>query len=648
MITKLTNRSICLALLCGWASYACALSLGSAVGSTVLGRPLDLVVPIQFDDSAQGNGSGCVAAQVHYGDRRVERTRVQLDLHADAARQLSYARITSPSLVDEPFVTVVLQAGCGRHSTRRYVLLAEAPPAVAAALVSDSRLAAAGLAREAPVAGLPVPQARAARAGPGPGVGRGGAASTVAPVANRRTPALARDPASRGDGRLQLAVWEPGRERLPWLRVSSHLLSTPTTDAAHRAAASSLWRALNAQPEELLRTAERLRGLESEMVSLSRQSARHRAEISAARETLQAAQTQRHVSLVLTTLLALIAGGSAACLWHRFRGWRRSLAAPQSDSWYGSLDPFAHPVPVAKAPPEVARVLPPVEAPAAAPSPAQQPPSGTQQGIAVASRASLKVDALHGAQQQSEFFASLGQVDEAVAALTTYLEESSEQPVLGYLELFSLYHCTGMRTEFEQLQTVFRQAFGLDVAGFSHYQDDLRELEFYPVPLNLIASAWPSVRSQDIIEDLLFEPPATPGELLSLQAYRELLWLYTLAEEVACHTGMPAGLQLLGNHTSSNDHFILPWIEGEPADPAEMSLDQLDRIDVAPQSNAFAVDIDLTALEGHPGYDVVRVTQDGPASGAASKPEPAPAGPADPYQDAFDSAMGAQSRRPTR
>ena len=127
MNTKLTCRSICAIALGGWAVLASALSLGPLSGTMVVGRPLDLVTPIQFDELTQANGPGCLTAEVQYGDRLLRGSQVEVEVRADAARQLWYARIASAVPVDEPFVTVVVNAGCARPFSKRYVLLADAP-----------------------------------------------------------------------------------------------------------------------------------------------------------------------------------------------------------------------------------------------------------------------------------------------------------------------------------------------------------------------------------------------------------------------------------------------------------------------------------------------------------------------------------------
>jgi hypothetical protein len=644
---------------------ASALSLGPIAGSTVVGRPLELMVPIQFDALAQGNGSGCVAAKVFYGDRAMGPAQVDVQRGADASRQSSRARITTTVPVDEPFVTVVLSAGCDQPLTKRYVLLADAPAqepmalAAAQALGAPARAAAAGT--PAPVPPAPrtaatVSTARVAAATP--------RAERALPV--RRAAPPVREAAASRAGRLQLAVWDPNSERLPWLRTSSELVSSPTADAARRAAAASLWRALNAQPQDLLRTAERLRGLEGELGSLRTLSDRHRADIASARDALQAAQAQRHTSLLLVTVLALLAGSAAAFFWHRAR---RPAQLAGADSWYGPLEPVQEPVPPALEPlPEPEPAVPPraetvlmpkplpVEeavrhVPPAPPPPALAPMPFTlpdaPPSVALPSapdRGGLRIDALQGAQQQAEFFASLGQVDEAVAVLKSYLEETRDRPPLAFLELFRIYHGTGMRVEYEELQSTFRQTFGMDVASFGEYSDEPRELDLFLLPVTRIASAWPSERSLEIIEELLFKRPANPRDLLSLEAYRDLVWLYTLAQELVHHTG-PAGLQLLGDRGLPNDHFILPWALDEHDAPTELSLDRLDSIDVAPELNAFGVDIDLTAIrgDGHPLIDAVHLPE---IERAAPAPAPPPlAEPPSTDFDAFDAAMESESRR---
>lgn len=618
----LTNRSVLTAaLLWVWAGAAPALSLGPVSGSTVIGRPLEVSVPVRFDDLAAAAGSGCVSAELLYGDKAIAKGKVKVELAPDGGRPTSVARISSPEIVDEPVVTVVLQAGCrpGQQSIRRYVLLADAPRDEPVILGAASSL---DLGRSAEPSSLATADSSAGTAAPRKAVKSAAARTPDQAQPQPRVTASTRDTVARQGGRLQLALWEPGTEKSPWLRASTELRSAPSADGAQRAAATALWRALNAQPQDLLRTAERLRGLEAEISSLRSLSMRHRTEIYSARESLQATQSQRHTGLALAALLALLTGGGAAYFWNRSR---RPDALASVASWYPDLEPQAEPAsedesqpaPMARSPerqspsvvvqPEpVIKRQPPVMQREVAPQvlldaalefTLPEPPAAPPPPVHVGpGRRGLKVDALHGAQQQSEFFVSLGQFDEAVAVLAEHIHESGEKPVLAFLELFRIYHALGMPANYEEVQSEFRRTFDIDFTSYSEYKEERRELETYPTAVARLSVSWPSAQSQEMIEELLFKKPASARDLLSLEACRELVWLYSLGQDLVYSTGAPAGLQLLGDADLPNNHFILPWAAGEEQGPPELSLDRLSAIDVAPDLNGFGVDIDLTAL----------------------------------------------------
>lgn len=585
MKPKLTIRSIYVVVFLVSAGAASAVSLDPVSGAAVVGRSLELSAPLQFDDVAQAGGSACINAEV-------------------------------------------LHAGCGRQSSRRYVLFAEAPrqqlirPGVASSLAVGN-------------AGPRAVQAWAPQAAP---------------------PQVVR----------QLAVWEPLPDRSPWLRASAELRSASSADLAHRVSAPALWRALKAQPQDLLRTADRLRGLEGEVGSLRSLAASHRTEISSARESLQATQTQRYTNLAMAVGLALLAGAAAALFWHRSR--RAETLAPYA-TWSPAVEP--HGDAVVQEEPEVAspEIAAPVAEPATAkvqPAAAAQPavlpehePLKSQSGAPLEftlspvypastpvqadhSTPGMKVDTLHGAQQQSEFFASLGQFDEAVAVLSGYLAETRDRPVLAFLELFQIYHALGRRAEYEELQSTFRQTFGMDALSFGAFSNERRELESYPVAVSRIAASWPSQSSLDLIEDLLFMRPAAPRELLSLDAYRELIWLYSLGQEIVYSTGMAAGLQSMGGINLPNDHFILPWAVDSEKAPPELSLDRLTDIDVAPGMSGFGLDIDLSAGSEEALQQSRADGRVGPAR--AARQVPYGAAPPD-VPNAFDAATEFQRRQ---
>jgi tetratricopeptide (TPR) repeat protein len=250
-------------------------------------------------------------------------------------------------------------------------------------------------------------------------------------------------------------------------------------------------------------------------------------------------------------------------------------------------------------------------------------------------RPGMKVEALQAAQQQAEFFASLGQHDEAIEVLGAYIEESSESAALAYLELFRMYQALDMRKESSQLETEIRRVYGIPVGALNQHLEHPRELESYPSAISRITASWPTAEGLSIIEDLLFRRPSGERELLSAEAYRELLWLYALGQEIVHRTGMPAGLQLLGDSRLPNDHFIMPWAPVEEV-PLELSMETLNAIDVAQASTGFGVDVDLT--------DVPEDVFEQGRQHAHQRSIPVQPAPAE-VIDLFDAAMESQSRK---
>src|SRR6185295_3624053 len=125
MFHKVTWRAVGLAACgCLLACDASALTVGRARGAVLVGRPLDLVVPVTLD--ASGEDAPCASAEVFYGEERLRRDpSVRWEPGANGQGVL---RVTSPVPVVEPMVTVYLRVGCGQSMTRRFVMLSEVPP----------------------------------------------------------------------------------------------------------------------------------------------------------------------------------------------------------------------------------------------------------------------------------------------------------------------------------------------------------------------------------------------------------------------------------------------------------------------------------------------------------------------------------------
>lgn len=108
---------------------AAALSLGSAHGRVLLGRPVDLVFDVQLDPGMDLE-SACLAADLVSGENPVGRGQVRLQPLPPARGHASAVRLQTGMLADEPVLTVSLSVGCAGKITRTYVFLADLPESV--------------------------------------------------------------------------------------------------------------------------------------------------------------------------------------------------------------------------------------------------------------------------------------------------------------------------------------------------------------------------------------------------------------------------------------------------------------------------------------------------------------------------------------
>lgn len=114
------------ALLVG-ATHALALSLGAVQGQVIIGRPLDILVQSSIEPSDAAAGL-CLEAEVVYGDTRVAPTAVSAAIHRVGPAGTGALRVRANQPVTEPIVTVVLKAGCQQTFRRSYALLADVEP----------------------------------------------------------------------------------------------------------------------------------------------------------------------------------------------------------------------------------------------------------------------------------------------------------------------------------------------------------------------------------------------------------------------------------------------------------------------------------------------------------------------------------------
>jgi pilus assembly protein FimV len=145
----------------------------------------------------------------------------------------------------------------------------------------------------------------------------------------------------------------------------------------------------------------------------------------------------------------------------------------------------------------------------------------------------VNTEELFDVQQQSDFFLSLGQHDQAIAVLREHIASNPGTSALAYLDLLRIYHSLDRKDDYVRLAEEFERAFNADVPAFEHFNEMGKGLEHYRNTLARIESQWPAPGTLALIEELIFRKPgANEDEVFDLAAYQELLLLYSVAKEV--------------------------------------------------------------------------------------------------------------------
>lgn len=592
MNNLLTPARILLLLLLG-SGPAAAQSLGSPAAEIWMGRPLEMTVPARF--AAGDAGGECVHADVFYGDTRVPADRVRATVvGADAQKRV---RIEASAAVNEPVITVSVRAGCRNTITRNYTLLPEMPSeTMVAALVARQQAAAAGPVAEAPLrlaaSTSPVAAPRAARA---PVVRTAEARNGGGAAPRARAAPVARTPAATGP-RLRLEPIE--MEQQAMLRVSSQL-AEPQGDAARRATAALLWQAINADPQEILRTSAMLQKLERDLLQLRQASGQTRAELDALRQRLDAVQQPpwyaSAAAMQVLALLVLAAGAAAAFVWYRTR---RTGEEP----WYEIPEPGAVSVQRQQEEPEspgeaavsvpARRELPAAGAAAEPHRPASVPES--HRGIdftlpqpAAATRrpghAVLRVETLTATFEEVEFLSSLGLSQDAIDVLKAYLQDCTEPAPLAWFELMRLCQQHEDAPAVATVRRRYAHMYGVDAPRLDQLTAPFG-LESVPELSARIIAAWGRPEALDVIGEALFKVPQ-PGASMTLQAGRDLLCLHDLALRLAADAAAPNPDAL-----QTDDHPLAPWAHAEDSAAAQAAAQAVADAD---SGRHFALDVDL-------------------------------------------------------
>lgn len=344
---------------------------------------------------------------------------------------------------------------------------------------------------------------------------------------------------------------EPTPVAQPALKATTQLTLPAAEDPARRSAAAAEWRALSAEPEAAQREAQRLQALEATLAALREQTAQNQRALLELRTELAQAREERYrnplvytlVGLLLLALIGMLllwrlAARRAEPAWWREPASMRDEGPTRADALgelLGNDDDEVEPRTrrrSANATTFGAATFAGVE-PDDSGFGDSHPPHPARAADGTPLRP-VNTEELFDVQQQSDFFLSLGQHDQAIAVLREHIATNPGTSALAYLDLLRIYHSLDRKDDYARLAVEFERAFNAKVPEFEQFEQTGKGLEHYRSALARIESQWPAPGTLALIEELIFRKPGVndEDEAFDLAAYQELLLLYSVAKEV--------------------------------------------------------------------------------------------------------------------
>ncbi len=588
------------------AGGAQAIGFVRADAGASLGSFLSFPVTVQLaaDESLS---APCVSAEVMQGEQRIAPSNVRIVVEAGEVPDERIVRVTTRVAIEEPVVTVIATLGCINKIERRFtvfadppvVTLAAAPPPAETPRSAETPLptpvapaAAASAPRPLPDTASPSPPAvsapprrvvrpRPPSSAPGaaPGTAVASGARGVAPQAGR-APAAASAPVAR----LRLDALEPVAAR-------SSAAASAVQEASMRVAAMAASAALAEQAASVAQAnanaaAERMRAVEQALETVRAEARRDRDQLAQMRSRLADGDTVRQWLPWLVAAMALLAA-LAVWLWLKLRRVQRQQqaqwwAASQAASRQPPLNPpTLQPMtlPPQMAPTPAARPMfgaPPSPPPAARPSGFGSSTLFPDSAMAQAPR-DVSIEELIDLEQQAEFFVVLGQDDAAIDLLMGHIRGSGGTSPLPYLKLLEIYRRLGDRESYERTRARFNHRFNAYAPDWDADLQQGRSLDEYPSIMRRLEQCWSTpIDAMAELESLMFRRDS--GELFELPAYREVLFLYSMARDLLDHDGGPPTsidvLLPLGDNTfeatTAHPHLITMSAMSNLTDLAEL------------------------------------------------------------------------------
>lgn len=553
------------------APSAHALGFGRISNATQLGQPLNFAAAVRLDGD-ESLPRECVSADVVSGDNRLQPGQVRATLEGSAGATDRSVRVTSTTAIDEPVVTVTVTLGCAAKISRTFVLfvdppmvnLAQATPALPAQRVDtqvapvvrmvqgESGPAASAVRAARPTVARSRPRTRAASSR----IGASGARAVHAPTAHAvragRPPVVGHRSsitAATGGAHLEL-------ESTPTIvALAASSVAPPAAAAAPVVAGSAASAAATDAKADQAGERQRIRTLEEGLAKLTRESQVTQQTLASLRARLREAESQRYANplvYALAWLSALLAFAVAGLWWWQSRGraaahwWAAPVPAPTP---VGSVDPaVSAPVALGGTPTaaDAFEMSKPIEDDDAAHSastatsaaaPLRRADRGTSATTPAASLPlrELSVDELIDLEQQAEFFIVLGQDEAAIELLMSHVRSDGGISPLPYLKLLEIYRRLSNHEAYQRIRERFNRRFNAYAPDWESDLQQGRVLADYPEVIGRLQELWSSpVRVMEALDASLFRRHQS-GETFDLPAYRELLFLYSIAHDLAEH-----------------------------------------------------------------------------------------------------------------
>ena len=591
-----------------------ALGFGRIANSTQLGQRLNFAAEVRLG-SDETLPRECVFAEVLVGDNRLQPNQVRVTLEPTADPNERSVRVTSTSLVDEPVVTISITLGCASRITHKFVAFID-PPMINMAQTApgdsmpppaqrvDSQVAPLVdivQGSNAPAARRPAPRTQRPREVAGRSSGVRAAAETPTGDTNaaERRPArsnrMAAAPRPTNGPRLRLDAPPPGVGRPPAAASAPPQIEAAVTAALAAAAASAASAAEDAG-QKLATERGRIQALEDSMKRLRDDTQTTQKALAALQTRLNQAETERYANplvYALAWLSALLAVAVAAMWWRqsRQRGnsqwWNSPAAAAAAEAAEArhsrnSLlrEQASGPQSLATGPDvagalNAATVVPPTLPPPQAPAAMQREPVRE-----------LSVEELIDLEQQAEFFIVLGQDEAAIELLMSHVRSDGGSSPLPYLKLLEIYRRRGEVDSYQRIRERFNRRFNAYAPDWDSDLQQGRALEDYPSVIHQLESLWSGPeRTMECLDGLLLRRKQN-DQTFDLPAYRELLFLYSLARDLAEQEASRPGADV---------DLLLPIGEPGHDEPISELMTTTDALDMRPSPlRTQALDVDVT------------------------------------------------------